>query len=355
VSDFKAHRNGHWYFCLRDDSSQLRCVVWARDRRRLPAAPDDGMQLVCRGQLTVYPGRGEMQFVVTELEAVGDGLWRKALEEATARLAAEGLLAPERKRPIPRFPRRIAVVTSPDGAALRDIIAVVRRRCPVVQIVVVPAKVQGEGAPEELVEAIERAGRWGGADCVIVGRGGGSREDLWAFNDERVARAVAGCPIPTISAVGHEIDITLCDLAADLRAATPSAAAEAAVPVLDEMRARLAAAASLLRASVERRLGESRRAIGRAADDLATVAGRVVERRRARLETASARLDALSPLAVLARGYAVAHSADGETLTSSRAFARGMPFMLLLRDGTVRATADGIDRSRTPASLAPRR
>ena len=355
VADFKAHRNGHWYFCLRDEASQLRCVVWATDRRRIPAAPDDGMQVAVRGRLTVYTARGDMQLVVDRMEAVGDGLWRKALEEATARLGAEGLLAPERKRTLPRFPRRVAVVTSPSGAALRDIVSVVRRRCPLVEIVVVPAKVQGDGAPEELVAAIERAGRWRDADVIIVGRGGGGREDLWAFNDERVARAMAACPIPTISAVGHEIDISLCDLVADLRAATPSAAAEAAVPVLSEMRAALGLAAGALQGSMTRRLDVSRRALRVAGQGMAGAATRLVERRRARLETTAARLDALSPLAVLARGYAVARDSQGVALPSARAFAPGMPFELLLRDGRVRAVAGEVVVEERGAGAPPDR
>ncbi|HET7458274.1 MAG TPA: exodeoxyribonuclease VII large subunit, partial [Gemmatimonadaceae bacterium] len=205
VSDFKAHRNGHWYFCLRDDSAQVKCVVWSRDRRNMPAPPDDGMQVVALGQLTVYSARGDLQFAVHSMEAQGDGLWRKALEITRATLLAEGLLEPERKRPIPRFPRRIAVVTSPDGAALHDIVSVVRRRHAAVEIVVVPSKVQGDGAPEELCAALDSVARWSDADVVILGRGGGAREDLWAFNDIRVARAISACPIPVISAVGHEV------------------------------------------------------------------------------------------------------------------------------------------------------
>src|SRR2546423_3351389 len=229
VIDFKAHRNGHWYFCLRDGSSQLRCVVWSRDRRSIPAPPEDGMQVTVLGQLTVYANRGDMQFAVRRMEAEGDGLWRKALERTRAKLEADGLLARERKRALARYPRVIAVVTSPDGAALHDIVAVVGRRAPHVRLVVVPATVQGDAAPEELSFAMDQVSRWNGADTIIIGRGGGAPEDLRAFNDERVARALARCPAPTISAVGHEIDVTICDLVADHRAPTPSAAAEAAV------------------------------------------------------------------------------------------------------------------------------
>src|SRR4051794_6776145 len=221
VIDFKAHRNGHWYFCLRDGSTQLRCVVWSRDRRSIPAPPDDGMQVTVLGQLTVYAARGDMQFAVRRIEAEGDGLWPKALERTKAKLEADGLLAPERKRALPRYPRVIAVVTSPDGAALHDIVAVVRRRAPHVRLVVVPCAVQGDTAPMEICVALDRVNRWGGADLVIVGRGGGSIEDLWAFNDERVARAIAACRVPVISAVGHEVDFTIADFVADRRAGPP--------------------------------------------------------------------------------------------------------------------------------------
>ncbi len=351
VTDFKAHRNGHWYFCLRDQSAQVKCVVWSRDRFRIPAAPDEGMQIVARGQLTVYPARGDMQFVVSALDGVGDGLWRKAMEAAKARLELDGLLAPTRKRKLPLYPRRVAVVTSLDGAALRDIIAVARRRSPDVEIVVVAARVQGEGAAGQIVAAIERVGRWGDADILIVGRGGGGREDLWAFNDERVARAVANCPIPTISAVGHEIDITLCDLVADLRAATPSAAAEAAIPLFADMQAALTSCAINLRAALKRRAVLARRAGDRGARDLSLAGRRVIERRRARIESLAGRLDALSPLAVLTRGYAVAQTPEGVAHTSIQSLPPGTRFNLRLSDGVVRATSD----AREPEPPGPSR
>lgn len=357
VSDFKAHRNGHWYFSLRDGAAQIRCVVWSRERRRIPAPPDDGMEVVALGQVTVYPGRGDLQFAVTAMEAQGDGLWRKALELTLAALQADGLLAPERKRPLPRFPRRVAVVTSPDGAALHDIVAVARRRWAAVEIVVVPAKVQGEGAPEELCAALALVARFGDVDVVVVGRGGGAREDLWAFNDERVARAIAACPVPTISAVGHEVDITLADLVADARAATPSAAAEAAVPVHAEVAAQVRALHAALHAATRRQLADRRDTLLLAGRDLRVTGDRVVERRRARLEQTAGRLDALSPLATLARGYAVARGAEGETLGSTRDFAPGMDFTLLLRDGRVRARAESVERGaarRPTGRRAPR-
>ena len=342
ISDFKAHRNGHWYFCLRDASAQVKCVVWARDQRRIPAPPDEGMQVAALGQLTLYAARGDLQLSVKAIEAEGDGLWRKALEITRLRLEAEGLLAAERKRPLPRFPTRVAVVTSPDGAAFHDVVAVARRRAPHVEIVLVPAKVQGEGAPEELIEAIERVGRWGGADVVIVGRGGGAREDLWAFNDERLARAVAACPVPTISAVGHEADITLCDHVADLRAPTPSAAAEAAVPTREELVAVLAAVRDALASSVSRTVAEAGDRLRHVHADLITTSRLVAERARARLTSASGRLDALSPLGTLSRGYALATSPDGRALTRASQFERGSPFALRLHDGVVDARTESV-------------
>ena len=196
VSDFKSHRNGHWYFSLRDRTAQLRCVVWSRDQMGIPAAPDDGMQVTVLGQLGVYPARGDMQFTIKRIDADGEGLWRKALEATRARLDADGLFAVHRKRALPRHPRRIAMVTSASGAALHDVISVLRRRAPGVELILSHAAVQGESAPLELRAALDRVIRWGGADLVIIGRGGGSREDLWAFNDERLVRAVANCPIP---------------------------------------------------------------------------------------------------------------------------------------------------------------
>ncbi|MHB1265079.1 MAG: exodeoxyribonuclease VII large subunit [Gemmatimonadaceae bacterium] len=337
VSDFKRHRNGHWYFCLRDGDSQVKCVVWSRDTRGIPAMPDDGMQLAAYGQLTVYPQRGEMQLVVRRMEAEGEGLWRKALEQTVQRLTAEGLLAPERKRALPRYPRRIAVITSPDGAALHDIVAVLRRRAPAVEIVVIPAAVQGENAPRELVDALRLAARWNAADTLIIGRGGGGREDLWAFNHEEVARAIARSPIPTISAVGHEVDVTICDLVADFRAPTPSAAAELAVRAFEEVGGDLRKLAMRLSTAATVQVADARERLRRAGRAMATAAERGVERRQSRLQNLAGRLHALSPLATLSRGYAVARADDGRALTSVRAFAAGQAFELVLRDGSLRA------------------
>ena len=337
VTDFKAHRNGHWYFGLRDRMAQIRCVVWSRDRRGIPAPPDDGMQVAAFGRLTVYPTRGEMQFSVLRLEAEGDGLRRKALEITKARLEKDGLLAPERKRRLPRFPRVIAVVTSPDGAALHDIVAVARRRAANARIVVVPAKVQGDDAPRELCIALAKVNRWGKADLVIIGRGGGAREDLWAFNDERVARAVAACNAPTISAVGHEVDISICDLVADHRAPTPSAAAEAATPSREELRRELRKVSMRMASAARSSLRERVDNLRHLSRDLSTCCAERVAGRRASLHGVAGRLHALSPLATMARGYAVARGMDGATLSEVSAFKPDMPFDLIVRDGVVPA------------------
>jgi len=273
-------------------------------------------------------------------------LWRKALERTRAKLEADGLLARERKRPLPRYPRVIAVVTSPDGAALHDVVAVVRRRAPHVRLVIVPATVQGEAAPEELCYAIDQVSRWNVADTVIIGRGGGAREDLRPFNDERVARALARCPAPTISAVGHEIDMTICDLVADHRAPTPSAAAEAAVRDRDELLGELNARANRLVGAVAARVDDAGLQLHRAATDLTKASRAVLEQREAHIAAIAGRLDALSPLATLSRGYAIAQSEDGRTLGSVESFETGASFDLRLRDGTVRSTANSIHPNR---------
>jgi exodeoxyribonuclease VII large subunit len=339
VSDFKAHRNGHWYFALRDAEAQIRCVVWSRETRRIPAPPDDGMQVFAHGQLTVWPVRGDLQFSIRQLEAVGDGLWQKALEATRARLAADGLLDPARKRPIPAHPRCVAMITSPDGAAWHDVVAVTRRRAPDLPLVLVPAKVQGDGAAVSLIAALERVLRWGGADTIIIGRGGGAREDLWAFNDEALARAIAASPIPVISAVGHEVDVTICDLVADLRAATPSAAAEAASPDRAGVALRVRGLALAIARLVSRKTARATQRTRLAEERMTRAMERLLERRRGRLEGFAGRLHALSPLAILGRGYAVARDADGRTLQRVSDFPAGRPFDLWVKDGIVTSEA----------------
>jgi exodeoxyribonuclease VII large subunit len=337
VTGFKAHRNGHWYFTLRDRLAQVSAVVWSKDARAIPAAPDEGMQITAFGNLSVYPQKGAMQFVVRRMEAEGDGLWQKKLEQTRAKLEAEGLRAPERKRPLPRYPKVVAVVTSPDGAALHDIVAVMRRRAPAVTVVVVPAAVQGDTAVRDLCAAMNRVSRWNGADVVIIGRGGGSREDLQAFNDERVARAIAACPVPVVSAVGHEVDVTICDLVADLRAPTPSAAAETVVRDHSELTGHISNLGHRLSRSLRRRADRARTELQRTGVALKNRVQFLTQERKAWLAELGAQLHALSPLATLKRGYAVARAADGRALTNVAAFHPDMPFRLALRDGEITA------------------
>jgi exodeoxyribonuclease VII large subunit len=335
VTNFTRARSGHCYFSLRDDRAQLRCVMWRDDARRLPTAPEEGMQVRAFGRLTLYEARGEFQLSVRQLEGRGEGLWKLAFERLRARLDAEGLTSPARKRPIPRVPATVGVVTSAEGAALRDIVSVIRRRAPWTRIVLAGCRVQGEGSAGEIAACVERMGRAGVADVLIVGRGGGSVEDLWAFNEEPVARAIAASPIPVISAVGHETDFTIADLVADLRAPTPSAAAEAAVPDGAELRRRLAELRRCLADGAAERMYAARDRLAAAGDDLRAAAEVAIRARRDRLRAAATHLHALSPVATLARGYAVPVGPHGRVLRRASDFERGADFSLRVVDGRV--------------------
>ena len=342
ISGFKAYGSGHWYFALRDRVAQLRCVMWSRDNQRLPAAPADGMQVFAFGTPTVWEERGEFRLTVRHvLSTEAGGLWQVAFEKAKAALTRDGLLDPARKRPVPPFPRRIAVVTSPDGAAFRDIVAVLERRWPGADVILVPTRVQGDGAEREVCTALALLARLPRLDVAIVGRGGGSKEDLWTFNSERVARAVAAVPVPVISAVGHETDVTLCDLVADVRAPTPSAAAAAATPDRDEVEHRLDRLSRVLARALLAPTRHAGERIERAGDRIAAAIARQLDRSRARLSESGARLDALSPLRVLERGYAVARDPSGAVLRRVAQFAPGMGFRLRLHDGEVAARVGG--------------
>lgn len=342
VSGFKAYGSGHWYFTLRDKVAQLRCVMWSRDNQRVPAAPADGMQVFAFGTPTVWEERGEFRLTVRHvLSTEAGGLWQVAFEKAKAALMRDGLLDPARKRPVPPFPRRIAVVTSPDGAAFRDILAVLERRWPGADVVLVPTRVQGDGAEREVCTALALLARLPRLDVAIVGRGGGSKEDLWTFNSERVARAVAAVPVPVISAVGHETDVTLCDLVADVRAPTPSAAAAAATPDRDELGHRLDRLSRVLARALLAPTRHAGERIERAGDRIASAMARQLDRSRARLSESGARLDALSPLRVLERGYAVARDASGRVLRRVAQFVPGMGFRLRVHDGEVAARVGG--------------
>jgi exodeoxyribonuclease VII large subunit len=335
VSNFTKARSGHCYFSLRDADAQLRCVMWRDEARRLPTQPAEGMQVRALGRLTLYEQRGEFQLSVSELEAKGEGLWKLALDRLRTKLESEGLTAPARKRPLPPHPACVGIVTSSAGAALRDIVTVIRRRAPWTRIVLAAARVQGEGAAEEVARAIRLMGRAACAEVLIVGRGGGSTEDLWAFNEEVVARAIADSPVPVISAVGHETDFTIADLVADLRAPTPSAAAEAAVPdgaavrrEVDDLRCRI-------RDCTRERIADGREAVFNARLDLRGAVERGLRARRDGLAATAARLQALSPLNVLSRGYAVPLDGAGRVLRRVDDFAAGAPFDLRVADGVV--------------------
>jgi len=341
VTGFKAYRSGHWYFTLRDKQAQVRCVMWRSDNQGR-AAPAEGTQAFVEAQPTVWDEKGEFRLTVRQLIPTdATGAWQLKLEQARAALERDGLLDPARKRPLPPFPSRLALVTSADGAALPDVVSVLRRRWPAVEVLLVPARVQGEGAEGELLQALERVNRLPQVDVVIVGRGGGSREDLWVFNAERVARAVAAQRAPTISAVGHETDVTLTDLVADHRAPTPSAAAEAAVPDRAAVAQAVAVLARRLGHGLARRTGLGAERLERTGDRLEAAIRGHLDDRAHRLARLAAGLDALSPLKVLQRGYAVARDEGGVVMKRVAQFAPGMPFRLTVADGDVAARAAG--------------
>lgn len=356
ISNFTHHSSGHMYFNLKDDKSRLKCVMFRGNNLRLQFTPKDGQEVFAYGSVGVYDKGGEYQLYVEHMEPAGLGALYAAFEELKRALAAEGLFDPAHKRPLPKFPRVVGVVTSPTGAAIRDIIKVARRRNPAVRIVVVPAQVQGDGAPESIVSAIALANRFRALDVLIVGRGGGSMEDLWCFNDERVARAIYGSAIPVVSAVGHEVDFTIADFVADVRAATPSHAAELVVPDISEHIRRLSeyrtrAASSVLGTlrQARRRLEAvtSSREIKRPADRIEQARQRLddveasVERlmlhrleiARQRLVALAGRADALSPLSVLSRGYAVVRDGNGRVVRYARAVSVGDDVEVILGSG----------------------
>ncbi len=343
VSGFKRYPAGHCFFTLKDRHAQLSCVMWRVAAQRLPAEPPEGMAVHAFGYLSLFERAGRYQFVVRELSAQGEGLWRLAFDRAREKLAAEGLLDVARKRPLPAFPRCVGVVTSSEGAALRDIVSVIRRRAPWTDILVYPARVQGDGAPGSIITALRRVGRSRRVEVLIVGRGGGSREDLQAFNDERVARAVAQAAVPVISAVGHEADVTLADLVADRRAPTPSAAAELAVPEREQLLADLSSRRRRIAMATRNGLDRGRQRLGELEERLVSSLGDGLARRRRSVEGLRQRLQALGPMDVLRRGYALALDQQGRILRSIGGFEPGGEFTLRLKDGKVRATTQSVN------------
>ncbi|REK07904.1 MAG: exodeoxyribonuclease VII large subunit [Planctomycetota bacterium] len=368
ISNFSRPRSGHCYLTLKDEQAQIRAVLWRTAASRVRFDLHDGLEVICQGYLDVYAPRGSYQLVIQQIEPRGLGALEQRLRKLRERLAAEGLFEPARKRPLPRFPRRIALVTSPTGAAIRDFLEVLRRRWRGVHVLVVPVRVQGDGAAQEIAAAVEQVNRLcDPVDVLVVGRGGGSLEDLWAFNEEVVVRAIFASRVPVVSAVGHEIDVTLSDLVADVRALTPSEAAERVVPAAEEMRdylerqrrrlatalgTRLSATRSRLDALAECR--EFRRPLARVEslvqriDELQARGGRALRRRlelaRAGIESRAVQLESLSPLGVLARGYSLtSRASDGQIVRTADQVREGERLRTRLAQGEVTSRVEQID------------
>ena len=356
LSNYKMYPSGHHYFTLKDADGALRCVMFRGQASRLRFRPENGMQVIARGRITVFPRDGAYQLYCDALTPEGAGDLAVAFEQLKAKLHAEGLFDPAHKKPLPRYPQRIAVVTSAAGAAVHDMIRILRRRYPIAKVILLPVRVQGAEAPPEIAGAIRYADRWKIGDVIITGRGGGSMEDLWAFNDERVARAIYDCETPIISAVGHEPDVTISDFVADARASAPSNAAEIAVPDQMELLRWLRGAGDRMVQCETGRLEAARQRLDNLAskrvmrDQLAYVqdkrmelahlqqrlgdlSGALLSRRRQRFSALAAALDAMSPLKVLGRGYAVARSQDGTILKSGREVAPGDRVSVTLSEG----------------------
>ena len=358
LSNYKIYPSGHHYFTLKDGEGALRCVMFKGSAMKLRFRPENGMQVIAYGRISVFPRDGAYQLYCSQLSPDGVGDLYVAFEQLKDKLYREGLFDEGHKKPLPRYPQRIAIVTSSAGAAIHDMIRILRRRYPIARVLLLPVRVQGVEAPPEIVGAIRYANRWKLADVLITGRGGGSMEDLWAFNDERVARAIYASEIPVISAVGHEPDVTIADFVADLRAATPSNGAELAVPDQKELYAWLDGLAKRLekgtgsllarrRKDLER-LGRSRMLTDPGAyfrdrrllldyqgQRLGHGAGQILSRARERLARDSAALDAMSPLKVLGRGYSIARNENGTLIASVKDAAPGERLELRLSDGSL--------------------
>jgi exodeoxyribonuclease VII large subunit len=366
ISNLSRPQSGHCYLTLKDESAQLRAVLWRTAASRVRFDLDDGLEVICQGHLDLYAPRGSYQLVIEQILPKGMGALELALRKLRQRLAAEGLFEAQRKRPLPRFPREIAIVTSPTGAALRDFLEVLRRRWNGVDVLVLPARVQGEGAAAEIAAAIAAANRLARPiDVLVVARGGGSLEDLWAFNEEVVVRAIHGSRIPVVSAIGHEIDVTLADLVADVRALTPSEAAELVVPSREELLAELLRHERRLAASLRARAAEARgrlevlagsmvfrrptarlQELARRVDELGQRAERALagqmRRCRSLWEARSAHLESLSPLAILARGYSLTRRrADGASVRSADMLAPGDEIVTRFARGEVTSRVEG--------------
>lgn len=361
ISNFTNHKSGHFYFTVKDETSRIAAVMFRSSASKLAFIPENGMKVIVGGRVSAYVRDGQYQIYADTLEPDGVGALYIAYEQLKAKLGAEGLFDEAKKKPLPRYPMRIGVITSPTGAAIRDIINILGRRFPIAEVVLYPSLVQGASAAPQLIEGLRYFNEKKNVNVIIIGRGGGSLEDLWAFNSEALVREVAASELPVISAVGHEIDFTLCDFAADRRAPTPSAAAELAVPERYELKRKLGNVTArlellegkkleLLRSTLERMkksraltdprnfIDDKRMALGIAEDKLYNRITFLLERKKSALAGKTAKLDAMNPLSVLSRGYGAAFASDGTVIRSAAQVEKGSDISLMLSDGTVRAT-----------------
>lgn len=367
LSNYKIHSSGHHYFTLKDEGAVISCVMFRSDAMRLLFRPETGMKVILSGRVSLFPKSGQYQIYVSHMQPDGVGDLAVAFEQLKKKLSAEGLFDPARKKPLPRYPGTVALVTSPTGAAVQDMIRILGRRWPLARVLVCPVRVQGAGAAEEIAAMLDYVDGHDLADVIITGRGGGSMEDLWAFNEEIVARAIARCDIPVISAVGHEPDVTIADFVADVRAATPSNGAEIAVCDQSELRDALGQLTVRLTRAQDRRISALTDRLNRlkASPVMRSPEGAIQQRElllellRQRLEHAgtrrfqqeeqrlarlAGRLDALSPLKVLARGYALASREDGTVIRAAGELTPGEPIRLRLGQGSARCTVDTIEK-----------
>ena len=364
ISNFKLHTNGHIFFSLKDETGSIDCVMFRSYAQRLEFMPKNGESVLAGGRVALYEKTGSYQLYVNYMQPAGKGALYMAFEKLKQKLDAEGLFSSEHKKPIPEYPKTVAVVTSPTGAAVRDIINVAGRRNPSVKLVIVPVLVQGENAAKDIAHGIELVNEWGGADTVIVGRGGGSMEDLWAFNEEIVARAIFNSKIPVISAVGHEVDFTIADFAADFRAPTPSAAAEIAVPAAQPFEMRYKNANKRMTTALDTKLSKCKmryeHAVGtrkmqrpleeiyelqmyldNKLEGITKAMQHTSEKSAAALNAAMAAVEALSPMNVVRRGYALVYS-GGSLVKSAADLKQGDEIDISLRNGSVTASVKGI-------------
>lgn len=357
ISNFKPHPSGHLYFTIKDEGAELSAVMFRSDAARLAFRPMNGMSVLVYGNVDVYEKSGRVQVYARTMMADGAGAMAQAYERLKKKLEAEGLFSEERKKPLPAFPERIGVITAPTGAAIRDILNITGRRYPQAQILIYPSLVQGADAPLSLRAGVEFLNATDACDVIILGRGGGSIEDLWAFNDEALVRAVADSKIPVISAVGHETDFTLCDFAADRRAPTPSAAAELAVPdrgvlltktneTATQLSRTMQKRLSMLQASLEARkqtltllspegkLERGRKELGYISEGMNRAIAQILQRDQARLRSSIEQLGALNPLAILQRGYSAIKDPSGRMIASIDGLTVGQTVEIILRDGS---------------------